>query len=86
MHYYQVIDREELYANDIERSLKCLQLMWKRYYGDTRRISSIGQFGLVPVDRIRGFVHAVSVYFSIPDIFVATQRKSEFEQLKRDKK
>lgn len=81
LQFYEVLGEEKLSVDEMDSTLKCIRLRWHRTQGNNI-YSSGKEFGLVPVECIKGKVHVVRADFAMPIIGNHVRKKKEVESLR----
>ena len=84
LQYYDVLSNEALKVDGIDKSLNCIRLRWQRTEGDFGKSTSGKQYGLSPIDSIRGMVHVVSADMAISKLATSVNRRKEYDRLRCD--
>ena len=80
LQYYQVVDKVRLPPDQIDSTLNCVRLQWHRTAGDNAYYSA-PEFGIVPVESIRGRVHIVPADFAMDVIGDHVDRKQKLRYI-----
>lgn len=59
LQYYEVLENDQLVEYYIDKSLVCLRVQLNRTIGIEGKNTASEQFGLLPIESSRGFVHIV---------------------------
>lgn len=81
VQYFEVVSEDALAIDGIDASLRCIRVRWHRTPGERERLSCAPEFGLAPVESIRGLVHYVRADFAITLLCESVQRKLEVKSL-----
>ena len=77
VQFYEVIDSNDVRVDGIDSSLNCIRLKWQRTEGEEGTLSCSKQFGLIPIDSVRGLVHIVRADAAMGLISDTVARKKE---------
>lgn len=65
LQWFEIMDCQTLYMDEIDITLKCIRLGWQRTSGKVGYLSSTPKYGLALAGSIRGSVHLVNRNFPI---------------------
>ena len=82
VEYYDVLSNKDIKLDGIDKTLNCIRVRWQRSEGELGKSSSGKQYGLSPVDSIRGIVHVVPEDMAIPKLSLSVSRRKEYEMLR----
>lgn len=80
VQYYDVLGADNLEVDAIDKKLNCIRLRWHRTQGDGSYASS-REYGLVPVDSIRGRIHVVRGDVGMELVHESLHRKAQLVEL-----
>ena len=86
VQFYDVLSEEKLPIDGIDKNLGCLRLHWQRHEGTMGSTCSSKQYGLMPIDSIRGLVNIVPADVEMGLLHKSKLRTMCYDKLRSDEK
>ena len=84
LQYFDIIPNCDLPVDEVDAALNCIRLKWERE-GSTSDMSIPGKsFGLCPTDSLRGKIHTVDMWKTVPSLHSSVQRLKDMKALVGD--
>ena len=84
LQWYELISTDMLPLDDFDKTLNCIRLRWQRNEGIVDKLQPSKEYGLVPVESIRGVVHVVRKDPFLSSLCTGDPRRRACEKLLGD--